>query len=137
VIGVDIKMSGRTISVDEVAVGRFITTRVMSEEEIASVRGIVKAGIKSLLKGDRELSGEEARILADYALVHIENHMLRTYLFWLKSRSPAEAENLAVDKAETLERLRDLAASVRTEGNRSKLPELLLYIITRDYSMFR
>ena len=67
----------------------------------------------------------------------MENMYLYRYARYLRMRDPAEAEDLAVEKCETIEYLRDLTSSIEKYNSRDKLPTLLLYVIAHDYTMFK
>jgi hypothetical protein len=90
-----------------------------------------------LLKGEKAINNDEANILASYVLTYVENTYLYRYARYLRMRELAEAETLAVEKCEVLEHLRDLASSIEKYGNRDNLPTLLLYVVIKDYEMFR
>ena len=136
-MGTDIKVHGQTVSLGDDAINRFISKRVITEEGLAKIRGIIKTAIKALLKGENVINNDEANILASYVLTYIENMYLYRYARYLKMRDSAEAEALAVEKSETIEYLRDLTSSIEKYNSRDKLPTLLLYVITHDYTMFR
>lgn len=135
-MSVDIKLQGRTFHIEDVAVNRFITTNIISAEEAAKMRGIIKSAIKLLLRGEKGIENNEASILATYVVTYLENKCLFRYASYTKRGELAEAEDFAVNKSDILERTRELATSVKEINDRNKLSELLLWIIKHDYDLF-